>query len=141
MTDGFCTLEKRRGGRKIEEGSIPKSPRTAATRWLGLLAGTPSELSPCQEASAQGGSPPPCAEQGQAGWDYGALPLVTVCSSFSVPWPAWSGLPPPPLLLLCCVGNRLFHWALLCERWLSMFSDRVLFPVKRAHSRKSGSTM
>ena len=38
-------------------------------------------------------------------------------------------------------GNRLFHWALLCARWLSMLSDRALCPVKWAHSRKRGSTM
>lgn len=62
----------------------------------------------------------------------GAAPSSTASGS----GPAASG---PPRL--CCLDSRLFHCALLCARWLSMFSDRVLFPVNRAHSRKSGSTM
>lgn len=141
VTDGFCTLGKRRGGRWVGGGWPCREPRGRhpARGWAGrrdTLPRPPPELPPSQEASARGGSPSVCVEQGQRGWDYGASPLVPVCSWFSVPGPACSA---PPLL--CCLGNRLFHWAWLWERWRSMLSDRALWPVKRAHSRKSGSTM
>lgn len=124
-------LEKGEEAGEWEEGGLAKSPRRIPARgWPGG-----QELPPSQEASAPGGSPL-CAEPGRTGWDYGASPLVPVGTSLSVPWPACSA---PPLLW--GVGSRLFHWALLWDRWRSMFSDRALGPVKRAHSRKSGSTM
>lgn len=141
VTDGFCTLGKREAGER-EEGGVPKSPRTTPREGLGLPAGAPQSICPPRGLCVRRLALSVCRAGGRPGWHYGASPSVTVCPSASVPGPVWSGppLPPPPLLLLRWLGNSLFHWALLCARWLSMLSDRALCPVKRAHSRKRGSS-
>lgn len=142
----MASVHLEKGGRPVSgiQGSgVPKMPQDDSQRGAGFSGKSPLGLLPSQRPLLKEAVTLSVQSRGGPGWHYGASPPVTVCSSSSVPGPVWSGPPPPllPLLLLCCLGNRLFHWALLCARWLSMLSDRALCPVKRAHSRKSGSTM
>lgn len=69
VTDGFCTLGQRRGGRWVGGGWHSEAPGTRPSAWLRWSARAPPalpELPPSQEASARGGSPSLCAEHGQA---------------------------------------------------------------------------